>query len=147
MKASLLKRRMALRKAGPQPEFEPTRVREAFDRNALFDRDRGRCICGADTVAQRQEFKDALDHLEREDILRKYGIPRHRASGEWYDGHHRVPVIEGGSSDLSNIDTVCLLCHAKLSAELAAKKAKALRVAAKFNPEYQTKQPHAEEVL
>jgi 5-methylcytosine-specific restriction enzyme A len=132
---------------GPAPMFERQRKREAYDRKALFARDSGRCAaCGTDMDAVKKRYQ-AADFIGKQVILEDFEIPAKRASGDFWDGDHIVPVIEGGSSDLSNMRTLCIRCHKKASNELAAKKAKALRVAKKFNREFAAREPHAEEVL
>ena len=61
-------------------------------RSQTFQRDQGICAeCGKDT----------------------------RAAGEDWDADHIIPVVEGGGEcDLSNIRTLCIPCHRKVTAEL-----------------------------
>jgi len=98
-------------------------------------RDRGICaLCGLDCEALRRELKQlqAMYPIEGrrqaiDEFRAKHGIPRHR-NGRLWDIDHIVPVVEGGGAcDLSNLQTVCLRCHAKLTADLAAKRAAARR--------------------
>jgi len=151
MRASTLKRRIAQRRREQAGEvvsdFIATRKREAYDRTALFERDRGVCAnCGTDMDAVKKRYREA-DWLDKQILAQDHGIPVSRQNGDWWDGDHTVPVVEGGSSDLSNLRTLCLKCHRAESDKLVARKAKALRVARKFNAEFATRDPHTEEVL
>jgi hypothetical protein len=59
----------------------------------------------------------------------KHGIPAHRKRRLW-DIDHIVPVVQGGgSAGLDNLQTLCIKCHSKKTAELAAKRAAARRAA------------------
>jgi len=80
-------------------------------RRAVFERDHGVCAtCGIDTEA---EFRA------------KYGFTKlsGRPVGNW-EADHIVPVIEGGGEcGLDNYRTLCIPCHKKVTAELAARRA------------------------
>lgn len=81
-------------------------------RRRIRKRDRGRCAaCRADTYQIRRE-------------LRKIGRGRARAMRErgfkpgqsFWELDHIVPLIDGGSHDDENLQTLCTPCHAKKTA-------------------------------
>jgi len=94
------------------------RTDPGYVREKVLERDRGICqACGTDTIA-------ALHHLKR-----MRGAARARVWAEWglrpgarcslWDADHIVPVAEGGGEcDLSNLRTLCIRCHRKVTAEL-----------------------------
>jgi len=106
------------------------RTNPAHLRKVVFERDRGVCaICGADTVAIEREVFDA-PYAEQDTIRAKHGIPAHRYRNFW-DADHVVPVIEGGGEcDVQNIRTLCIPCHVRATAELAARLAEKRKDAA-----------------
>ena len=53
-----------------------------------------------------------------------YGWPT--GSGLW-EADHIIPLAEGGTHDLSNYRTLCVTCHRRETAALAARRAKARR--------------------
>lgn len=70
-------------------------------RSRVFERDRGICaLCGTDTTK-----------LTGQCAGNRYG--------SLWDADHIIPVAEGGGEcDLSNIRTLCIPCHRKVTAEL-----------------------------
>jgi hypothetical protein len=57
---------------------------------------------------------------KREQACAFWGLTRRRSL---WDADHVVPVIEGGGEcDLSNIRTLCLLCHERVTAELRVRR-------------------------
>jgi hypothetical protein len=90
----------------------------SFLREKAFERDRGVCAaCGEDTVA-------AYNHMRRSrgtarlKLLQRWGLKTLNRRTLW-DADHIVPVVEGGGMcDLSNIRTLCLVCHRKATADL-----------------------------
>lgn len=82
-----------------------------YAREAVFDRDQGVCaLCGI----------------------------KNSRKGNW-QADHIVPVIlDGGECGLSNLRTLCLLCHKRVTKELRAHLA-AQRALAKFSPERDSK--------
>jgi len=75
-------------------------------REIVFRRDRGLCAaCGHDE----------------------------RLSGEW-EADHRVPLIDGGGLELSNVQTLCVPCHRTKTAREAAARARARRIASAPTP-------------
>lgn len=99
------------------------RTDPSYLRDKTFERDRGVCaLCETDTVA-------ALRHLKRSrgtarvNLMREWGLKSVSRRSLW-DADHIVPVVEGGGAcDLSNIRTLCLRCHRKVTAELRARRA------------------------
>jgi len=75
-------------------------------RRDVFRRDRGICArCGVDTLTVSRELPD---------------WPSHRVT--YWDADHEMPVVEGGSSELENVRTLCLPCHRAVTAELAERR-------------------------
>lgn len=85
-------------------------------------RDRGICaICGLDCEALKKRAR-ILVGKDRLALMDEHGIPHHRS--RFWDIDHIVPVVEGGGdSGPENLRTVCIKCHKKVTAELAAKRA------------------------
>ena len=88
---------------------------------AVFKRDRGICsICLIDTREQQRQLKlfrrrgkDAVQKLAE-----KWGIPAKRVRGKLWDVDHIVPCVEGGDNSLSNLQTLCIRCHAERTRRL-----------------------------
>lgn len=119
-------------------------------RQLLEERDKGVCSdCGIDCLALEKAFSmlnrpwdtklyyrlppksseswQDLDLLARR--IRAAFVARTRRLG-WsveqhtWEAHHVVPVVEGGGGcDLKGYATLCLRCHKRASAELAARRA------------------------
>jgi 5-methylcytosine-specific restriction endonuclease McrA len=89
------------------------RTDPAYLRASVFARDRGVCaLCATDTEALRRD-KRKLDWRARKQFERDWGQRRHL-----WDADHILPVADGGGEcDLSNLRTLCLLCHWKVTAE------------------------------
>lgn len=94
------------------------RTDPAYLREKVFDRDRGICAaCGADTTALRRDMRK-LDYAARRLFLRQWKLREGSRKSLW-DADHIVPVAEGGGQcDLSNMRTLCLLCHRAATAAL-----------------------------
>ena len=84
----------------------------------MFARDRGVCAaCGVDTLALRRDMRK-LDYAARREVLKKWKLREGSRKSLW-DADHVVPVAEGGGQcDLSNMRTLCLLCHARATGAL-----------------------------
>jgi 5-methylcytosine-specific restriction endonuclease McrA len=68
---------------------------------------------GADTTRIDAEMKA---------LAREFGVLSFRRN--WWDMDHTIPVIEGGGEcGLENLRTLCILCHKKVTKELAARRA------------------------
>ena len=87
-------------------------------RRRVRKRDRGHCaICGLDTVRLRRSIRG------------KGAFEKTRALGfkprkSFWELDHIVPLIDGGSHDLPNLQTLCTPCHKrKTSAEAADRRA------------------------
>jgi 5-methylcytosine-specific restriction protein A len=106
-------------------------------RFVLRNRDHGVCaLCGLDTIALKKEYNDLRrdgfsEHSQIRDEFRKaHGIPAGRASSDWWDADHIVPVIEGGGAcGPENYRTLCIPCHQQVTRELHSR-AKRRRVEA-----------------
>ncbi len=94
------------------------RTDPAYLRDAVFARDKGICAqCGIDTTILRRDMKK-LDYAARKKFLKDYGLKEGSRKSLW-DADHILPVAEGGGQcDLSNMRTLCLLCHRKVTAAL-----------------------------
>jgi len=99
-------------------------------RDQVFERDNGICAaCGLDTAAEWRRIK-RLPRARRAGLLRDWGLKNLRRSSLW-DADHIAPVAEGGGEcDLSNIRTLCLKCHQKVTAELRERLRERVRGAA-----------------
>ena len=90
------------------------RTDSGYLREQVFARDRGVCaLCGIDTEALRRN-KRKLDYAARQQFEKEWGRRRHL-----WDADHVLPVSQGGGEcDLSNMRTLCLPCHKKVTALL-----------------------------
>jgi hypothetical protein len=62
-----------------------------------------------------------LDYSARRQFLKKWGLREGSRKSLW-DADHVTPVAEGGGQcDLSNMRTLCLLCHREATAGLRAR--------------------------
>ena len=87
------------------------RTDASYLREKVFDRDRGICaVCKIDTVMLRNDMRK-LDYAARRLFLKKWNLREGSRKSLW-DADHVIPVAEGGGQcDLSNMRTLCLLCH------------------------------------
>lgn len=94
------------------------RTDPGYLREKVFERDKGVCAkCGVDTKTLRGEMRK-LDYAARRQFLKKWGL-REGSRKSFWDADHLVPVAEGGGQcDLSNMRTLCLLCHKEETADL-----------------------------
>lgn len=94
------------------------RTDPGYLRERVFARDRGVCAkCGADTIALRRDMRK-LDFAARRQFLKRWKLREASRKSLW-DADHIVPVAEGGGQcDLSNMRTLCLLCHSEATAAL-----------------------------
>jgi 5-methylcytosine-specific restriction endonuclease McrA len=103
-------------------------------RNAIYDRDKGVCrACGVSIDDLRQAFKWYSDLWHNKDhwtnrwptpseFLKAAGFA---SAGHLWEMNHIVAVVEGGEPiDPQNLETLCLKCHKKHTAELAKKLAR-----------------------
>lgn len=98
-------------------------------RAAVFSRDKGICAdCGMDTEKERMKCHlgnpYGLLPSIRLHLCAKYvalGFPGPDRS--WWDAHHQKPLIFGGTHDLSNLTTLCKVCHKRETSILAAQRA------------------------
>jgi 5-methylcytosine-specific restriction endonuclease McrA len=74
-------------------------------RRRLRKRDRGRCAsCGLDTVKLRHSIRGPGSFKK----TRELGFKPRRS---FWELDHIVPLIDGGSHDFSNLQTLCTPCH------------------------------------
>ena len=94
------------------------RTNPGYLREMVFARDRGVCAaCGIDTLSLRRDMRK-LDYAARREFLKKWRL-REGSRKSFWDADHVVPVSEGGGQcDLSNMRTLCLLCHGKATVAL-----------------------------
>jgi 5-methylcytosine-specific restriction protein A len=87
-------------------------------REKTFDRDHGVCAqCGVDTTREFNRMR-RLRGAARTLAFAAWGL-RPGARRSLWDADHIVAVSEGGGEcDLSNIRTLCLHCHRKVTAAL-----------------------------
>jgi len=119
------------------------RASVTYARELVAQRDQGLCSqCGADTIRQREAYVRLSTWGERgrwfsvrhnprlaKIASQKYGVPRARLYGDWWDMDHVVPVIEGGGGcGLDNLRTLCIPCHRQETRALAARRAEARRL-------------------
>lgn len=90
-------------------------------REQVLKRDKGVCaLCRVDTLEAHLQLKRARGE-RRNDRLSKWGLTRMTRRSLW-DADHILPVAEGGGEcDLSNIRTLCLICHRRVTEELRAR--------------------------
>jgi hypothetical protein len=79
-------------------------------RERVFERDKGVCAkCQTDCEAALLQLKRSRG-TARLKLQAAWGVSGNRKS--LWDADHIVPVVEGGGEcDLSNMRTLCLLCH------------------------------------
>jgi 5-methylcytosine-specific restriction protein A len=94
------------------------RTNPGYLRDRVLERDRGICAeCGADTIALRRDLRK-LDYAARRRFLKEWGLKEGSRKSLW-DADHVLAVAEGGGQcDLSNMRTLCLLCHRRATAAL-----------------------------
>lgn len=103
-------------------------------RRAVYGRDRGVCaLCGLDVPALRKELQALAEARKDGDtcfpeftLLERHGFKPYRFSSLWeharWEADHIVPVAEGGGMcGLEGLRTLCLPCHHKETAALAAR--------------------------
>jgi len=97
------------------------RTDPSYLREKVFARDKGICAqCRVDTVALRRDMRK-LDFAARRQFLKRWNLKEGSRKSLW-DADHILPVAEGGGQcDLSNMRTLCLLCHADATAALRAR--------------------------
>ena len=95
--------------------YEASDPREA--RRRIRKRDRGRCAaCGLDTYGLRRSLRGK--GMTR--ALRERGFVPRRSLWEL---DHIIPLVDGGTHDPSNLQTLCTPCHKKKTAQEARQRA------------------------
>lgn len=97
------------------------RTDPGFLREKTMERDRGVCaVCRVDTLQALAELKRSRG-TARVRLLQRWGLKTISRRTLW-DADHIVPVAEGGGAcDLSNIRTLCLVCHRGATQQLRAR--------------------------
>jgi hypothetical protein len=87
------------------------RTNPGYLREKTLERDKGVCAaCGVDTLRAFAELKRSRG-VGRLRQLQHWGLKTINRKSLW-DADHVVPIAEGGGAcDLSNIRTLCLVCH------------------------------------
>ena len=94
------------------------RTQPGYVREQVLERDKGICaMCAIDCSAEMRKLKRCRTE-KREAAWLAWGLkPRQRRT--LWDADHILPVAEGGGEcDLTNIRTLCLHCHRRVTAEL-----------------------------
>lgn len=98
-----------------------------FARACVFERDRGVCAgCGIDCPGVEARFhrQPGEDFDVWRERLRAEFVP---VWGKWggsvWEADHVVPLHRGGTGGLSNLQTLCVLCHREKSAREARERA------------------------
>ena len=74
-------------------------------------------MCGVDTEALRKD-KRKLDYAARRQFEKAWGDRKNL-----WDADHILPVVEGGGEcDLSNMRTLCLMCHREVTTAMLRRK-------------------------
>jgi len=94
------------------------RTDPSYLRERTFQRDGGVCgACGVDAVAAFIDLKRSRG-TARFRKMQQWGLKTVNRKSLW-EADHIIPVVEGGGTcDLSNIRTLCLVCHRKATADL-----------------------------
>lgn len=126
------------------------RTDPGYVRRCLEERDHGICrSCGLDTVELRRQLFNEMEcrglraatwrqtytrqGLEQfqDSVERRHGIRYHVLMGRTslWDADHILEVVEGGGEcGLENYQTLCLGCHRRKTADLAARRAERRRL-------------------
>jgi 5-methylcytosine-specific restriction protein A len=110
------------------------RTDPGYLREKVFARDHGICAkCGVDTISIRRDLRK-LDFAARRQFFKQWNLREGSRKSLW-DADHIVPVAEGGGQcDLTNMRTLCLLCHREATAALRKRLVPATLAAEAFQP-------------
>jgi 5-methylcytosine-specific restriction endonuclease McrA len=99
------------------------RTDPGYLREQVFLRDKGYCaLCQTDTIRVFTWMR-RLRGPVRMRALEEWGLKGLTRFSLW-DADHIVPVVEGGGEcDLSNLRTLCLKCHRRVTRELRERRA------------------------
>ncbi|XP_048735505.2 DNA annealing helicase and endonuclease ZRANB3-like [Ostrea edulis] len=108
----------------------------SYCRDQVYEAEHGICqMCNFDAHSLYKQIRNTEDMQRRVDILhsskfdklnpkQKEKIVKNPAAGQFWHVDHIRPVWEGGGQcDIDNFRTLCVLCHQKLTAQQARKRA------------------------
>lgn len=118
----------------------------SYARAKVYDRDKGVCaLCGFDTARTNRLLRSThraarrmfgLDDYDARELVRPYhdaicaavfgcagGFGSPLYTPNLWEADHRIPLVEGGSNDLSNYRTLCVKCHKSETKALAGRRA------------------------
>lgn len=114
-----------------------------YIRDRVFEAEHGICqMCNMDAHAVFGQVRDTTDHKKRAEIVAKSKfnsltvkmkeqMVKKPSAGQFWHVDHILPVWEGGGQcDIDNLRTLCILCHQKVTARQAAKRATARKLGA-----------------
>lgn len=107
---------------------------QGYLRARLAERDRGICaLCGRDCFALKRRYwrliAAAKDHhwsVSRKRVARVNAMLHRlgfKPGQSMWEADHTVPLVDGGSRQLSNVRTLCVPCHKRVTAEQATERA------------------------
>ncbi|XP_061173835.1 DNA annealing helicase and endonuclease ZRANB3-like [Saccostrea echinata] len=108
----------------------------SYCRDQLYEAEHGICqLCSFDAHSLYKQIRDTDDMQKRVDILhssifdklnpkQKEAIVKNPVAGQfWHVDHIRAVWEGGGQCDIDNFRTLCVLCHQKVTAQQARKRA------------------------
>ncbi|KAL5009114.1 hypothetical protein ScPMuIL_014695 [Solemya velum] len=112
-----------------------------YCRNKLQELEHGVCqLCNFDAQNFYRLVRDCVDLKKRADIIakskfhklktsQKEQMAKHPVAGQFWHADHIKPVWEGGGQcDIDNLRTLCVICHQKVTAGQARKRANIRRL-------------------
>ncbi|OWF54351.1 DNA annealing helicase and endonuclease ZRANB3-like isoform X2 [Mizuhopecten yessoensis] len=107
-----------------------------YGRDRVYEAEHGCCqICGFEAHAFFRQIRDNPDLKQRAELIngskfcvltsrQREQMVKHPAAGQFWHADHIRPVWEGGGEcDIDNLRTLCVLCHQKVTAAQAKKRA------------------------
>ncbi|KAK3093683.1 hypothetical protein FSP39_018875 [Pinctada imbricata] len=107
-----------------------------YCRDQVYEAEKGICqICKFDAHSFYKKIRDTADPRKRADLIhlskfsrltpkQKEQMVKHPVAGHFWHVDHIKPVWEGGGQcDIDNFRTLCVICHQKVTAEQAKKRA------------------------
>ncbi|XP_060588845.1 DNA annealing helicase and endonuclease ZRANB3-like [Ruditapes philippinarum] len=107
-----------------------------YMRDRVFEAEHGVCqMCKFDAHSLFRKIRDTVDQRKRAEFITsskfnsltvkiKEQMVRKPTAGQFWHADHIKPVWEGGGQcDIDNLRTLCVICHQKVTAQQAAKRA------------------------